>query len=376
MNSTNIYKTISAILILLIIPQISNAQITMGSNTAPLSFVTLQIDGVDGGMRFPHITTATDKTNLTNTLTAAGDIAGGIIIFDTQSGKNILEYWDAKQKVWIAMDQSLADGGLAGHNGISGSNTLDLGGQLSQQTTIDLKGKELLFKTTTSQGKLTFSQNVLVAKDNKIGIGTDNPSVAKVNIEVADKSNTEKRFRYEDPSAGIGKVLTSDINGNAKWTDLKHRVEIVEGTMLAKSLGSNAEGTPKFVSNSIGLTRGKWLVIARVTTINSTSNQYVWFRLRGYAQATFPGESSSLPAGVKEYQWLGARAEGTSGAAYSKKATPQIFHIIDVKDSDMTNPNDPNAKYYIRLYMSTSTGNISTTLNTDGKAYFYAIKLS
>lgn len=355
------YKFIFLLLVSVLLCKQANAQVTVGSDVPALSFITLQIDGVSGGMRFPLIDNATDKTVLTNAVIAAGEKGGGLIIFNAESGQNWLEYWDAVNQEWIKMNESVF--GATGRNGISGINALSLGGDLIRETSVDLNTRDLLFRTTSAAGQLAIQDDALVVKNNMVGVGTTAPANAKLFIAVDDSLNTTstKRFRYDDGSGSIAKykVLTSDEQGYASWTNLKNPVEIKSGTFLNATQLPNNSNTLTAISNSMTLTRGRWLIIARITTTGSTitTGQYLWLRLFGN------NTNSAVPtASSASYQWTGARPQTYS----SGWATPQTYEIIDVTTNT----------YYVRLYMSTSSGTPTTQPTYHGGAYFYAIKLS
>jgi len=361
MTIRKIYKFTFILLVSILVCKQANAQVTVGSETPALSFITLQIEGVSGGMRFPLIDNATDKTALTNAVIAAGDKGGGLIIFNAESGQNWLEYWDAANQEWIKMNESVF--GAIGANGVSGINTLSLGGTLSHDTSINMNTRDLLFKTTSATGQLVVQDDALVVKNNMVGVGTTAPANAKLFVAVDDSLNTAStnRLRYNDGSSSIAKykVLTSDIDGYASWTNLKNPVEILSGTFLGSVPLPNNSSTLTAISNSLQLSRGRWLIIARITTTGSTttSGQYLWLRLFGN------GTNSAVPtASSNSYQWTGARPQTYN----SGWATPQTYEIVDVTSN----------VYYIRLYMSTSSGTPYTQPGYHGGAYFYAIKLS
>ena len=108
---------------------------------------------------------------------------------------------------------------------------------------------------------------MITAQNNRVGINTDKPQ---------GKLHVNGTFRYEHPSAGVNKVLTSDAEGNATWENIVERKDVVakytgggEGDSTFRSGLSTGQSAPRATGATITLPPGDWLVF---------TSQYAFFK--------------------------------------------------------------------------------------------------
>lgn len=110
-------------------------------------------------------------------------------------------------------------------------------------------------------GNALFGKNIHELSSSKIGIGTTNPTASL---------HVEGTFRYQDGAPGHGKVLTSDVHGNASWvgnnyvtlTRTRDSLNIPSGTNLRVDLNQ---------FSLTGTFRGLSLDLANSRLVNSTN---------------------------------------------------------------------------------------------------------
>lgn len=153
---------------------------------------------------------------------------------------------------------------------------------------------------------------VTVLDNGNIGIGETAPTTT---LHV--KNTTSTALRIVDGTEAVGKVLTSDANGNSSWVYANLRA--ISGTLPGSpvSFTSYGSGTPPFLSlytgGTIVLPPGKWMVcfgsiasLGQNDRINTGDSQ-LW--CTGYLS-----DSSSSSAATADYisAYTGPRGSGGS----------------------------------------------------------------
>ncbi|MCT2409307.1 hypothetical protein NZD88_17295 [Chryseobacterium antibioticum] len=108
-----------------------------------------------------------------------------------------------------------------------------------------------------------YASRLIIKSSGKIGIGTENPS-ATLHIQ-----GTNPSFRLEDGTQGTDKVLTSDANGNARWTSSSATKAPIAVDLPSAGVDVTSLNTWFNTNISITLPPGKWL-LNMGTTLSTT----------------------------------------------------------------------------------------------------------
>lgn len=157
-----------------------------------------------------------------------------------------------------------------GLNTVTPSATLDI---VSSGNTSVTKALEL----NNSSG----TEMVTVLDNGNAGIGTSFPST-KLHIN----SPTSPALRIVDGTQGVGKVLSSDANGNTSWvTNLAVAPTILGTNPSVMEVFNNLSGSSKNLGMRITLPAGKWIVnvgllINGVDSSTSASSEWAVLRFQ------------------------------------------------------------------------------------------------
>lgn len=293
---------------------------------------------------------AADKVALQGKIGVNTDEAIGLTIYNTDTKK--VEFWNGTE--WMSIPSEIkpnfhAENGLTPRT--DGYKTyVGLGGELIENTTINLQGKSLnitqqpaagitpVFQVKNTNGNFTVS-------DKKVAIGVAD-ATAKLHINKT--ALLTNGLRIADGSQGTNKVLTMQADGNAKWEELPENVSTKKSGITNISLGDNIE---RKIGNSLTCEPGKWLIIGKVNTANSSAgNLYTWAKIKDNA---VPVNNVLAVAGVKTE---------VGGMRFSM---PEVVYyaVFDVTT-------------VVSLYAQ-APGSSSTLLNFGGDVgFFFAIKLA
>lgn len=352
-------------------------QVTINSGDAPESFSTVQIEGVDKGLRLPRIS-ATDMAGLEATLKLDTE-AVGLVVYNETADR--IEFWDGSAWIVLSSDVSIAA------NGINGTTApiVELGGTMTEASTlIDQKTFDLNF-THTDSSTGEFNINNSKIKDGAVDLNATNVNVnsgamavsganismntekltvvANVNSSDADVFTMDTRttitdtFRYTHSSLEEGHLLTSDASGNAKWEGLRPF-----GTIVRGELDDNVPFPLSSLSNKVIskepllLSPGKWMIFAKCTaqSSGSTTAMYHWLSLHSALTSNATDWNFELTSGINPEL-------SSASTVYS---TPNFVHFVDILDPT-----------YYRVAISTSNNNSDRTTSSYGGSYFYAIRI-
>lgn len=390
-----------------------NAQVTIGSTNQPADYSVLELDAteVKGGLLLPRLsgTQATDLRDYLQSLTPAEcEKAKGLVIYDTDADK--LKYWTGTD--WANIDQ---ENQLAGGNGLSVIDNLrgglKLGGTITDnQTVVSIgAGNSLSFSGNDANSKfrVTFGDDAanpsLIVRNNKIGIGTDNPQM-QLDIKAQDPTdNTEKPLRIAGSQEKPNYILASDRYGNALWQPFRPVSSVIEGevsdgtiagiqefgafkgsvppTTVVRDL-SNEEMNLTPSTGTLKLGRGKWLIVAKYTsyavvyTGQSTTNassicyngctekyyHYIKLKKRRSANSSIWDEITvmgSLPEQKADTYTL--PGGGTQSRYYT---SPQLFYYYE---------NDTDIEHELAIFGSTSRQAFLSNLY--GGSFFQALRI-
>ncbi|MEK9161190.1 MAG: hypothetical protein AAB822_00325 [Patescibacteria group bacterium] len=165
-------------------------------------------------------------------------IVDGNIGIGTEAPKNRLHI---KGSNWPALfvDSSDAKGGFIGYGnntktgwatGMEGDGTWRVESYVGNG---DWRGE-------WSNGWVTGINVITAQKDGKVGLGTVAPQ-ATLHIATPNGENDPWAFRM-DQGAGVGKVLTSDASGNARWAPMANSV-LPQGTLCGSAFYEIAENS-------------------------------------------------------------------------------------------------------------------------------------
>lgn len=261
----------------------AQAQVTIGAGSTPLEGALLDlkqweeetgIRNSDKGLAIPRVL-LTEIDNLKPMLTGTEpnyDLLKtshkGLMVYNVSSTSPFVQgiyTWDGTK--WNLVNTA-ADNGLS-----MNSNTVELGGTLKQNTTVDLGAFDLNFSNSTG----------------KIGIGTTTPSTL-IDIE----SPTSGAIKITDGTEGPGKILTSNSFGVATWEEKTATAK--EGTGVNPSgFTLNFTGTSdfKYTRYWVSVPPGRSIVSAGFVLYDANKNGYVTFAL-STSSSTYMGLSNEI----------------------------------------------------------------------------------
>ncbi|MTK54135.1 hypothetical protein [Paludibacter sp.] len=208
-----------------------------------------------------------------------------------------------------------------------------------------------LIFSTTPDGSATIAERVRISNAGNVGIGTTSPSTL-LHIN----SSSSPAFRLVDGTQGTGKILTSDVNGNASWSGISSigSISLSAGTASTApawsvspvSLGGSTQlNIP--LANTIGVTAGlisntDWNTFnSKEPAITAGTTAQYW---RG--DKTWQTLNTSVVPEVTNLYYTDARARsaisltttGTSGAA-TYNSTTGVLNIPNYADGGITSLN-------------------------------------
>ena len=199
-------RNLSIILAFLMFSLTTFSQVTIGASNKPESFSILQLEGGNGGVRFPQLTTIERDA-----LSTEGNVkAAGLVIYNID--KKVLEFWDGTK--WTTFTSSTTDiPNIVGQNGIgttvdtiTNQVNVSLGGQFTSTRTLDLNGSNL--ELTTNEGQLKINGNY-----------ADNLPALNVEGKV--------RITKPEPLPVGGSTLVIDDDGNIGIESIKNKISLV-----------------------------------------------------------------------------------------------------------------------------------------------------
>jgi hypothetical protein len=137
---------------------------------------------------------------------------------------------------------------------------------------IDASGNALLNQQENLPMLLSTNntERMRISNAGNVGIGTNAPTT-KLHIQ---SSGSGTGLRLVDGSQGADKVLTSDANGNASWTN---NVAITAARTATLSTASVNIGENTCTNSAITLPPGKWSVQVTMMALTSSPGDY-WIR--------------------------------------------------------------------------------------------------
>lgn len=374
-------KYILFIISILFIIDTLQAQVTVGSEQAPASFSVLQLDGVLGGLRLPHVKEADrDAINVTSSL------AKGLMIYNTDT--DWVDYWDGTK--WSPISEALiVQNGLRFDNG-----KIKLGGSLINDISINLNGKVLNFLANTSTFRV--NNDVFQIKGNNITLMPTKFSVNTSVFSVAGNSsitmlpyNTgagrltmttgtqkltvdnknvklEGKLTYVDGKQSNGHVLVASATGDGYWAKLRPNTTMLTGTINSSPItitGVTMPSDPTIVnitSSTLDLTPGKWIIFVNYATTSSASSdnnrRYVWTYL--YSRPTAGGSETLVTQ-------IGAP---TSIYETNRPALCKLIYLVEITE---------NTSYIVKCGTrnTSTTASSSTAISTYGSPTFYATSI-
>jgi len=331
------------------------SQITVGAATAPKDFSILQLEQVEKerGIRLPRLN-QTQCDNLKNAVNGQTP-AAGLVVYNTST--NNIQYWNGSSD-WIVLDYKKIE--IVGENGVKeisrSSGGLQLGGDLNNSTTINLGTHSLYFPITANKQFVVSSANdFVVTSTGNIGIGKSTPDPT-VKMDV-NKGSETYGLRISNSGEAPDYLLTSDDNGNGTWQPLKPLSSIVSGNIYPDRSFDKTSGSDITISDDLTLSRGKWLIMGKITATRSgVNNMYTYITLR------YRDGGSSHTATI-----VGSLPEQTLYSGSYCYATPQFFYYVEL--------DDPRTFYVTAGSSSSDHSFINKTSSDYGGSYFYALRI-
>lgn len=147
---------------------------------------------------------------------------------------------------------------------------------ITPSAAVDIVSKGNTSSTKSLEVNNNNSRELFTILDNgNVGINNSTPSTI---LHI--KSNSSPILRMEDGTQGDGKILTSDVNGNASWQTLA--VKSIAGNLPASptSFTTYGPGSPpnisQYTGGTITLPPGKWLIsIGSTASIHPNSSNII-----------------------------------------------------------------------------------------------------
>lgn len=381
-------------------PDLIKAQVRIGADKPPEDFAILQIDGVAQGLRLPRLS-EDGKISLVLDANAAG-----LMIYNAAT--NNIEYYDGT--TWRAIGKEMSFG-----NGLTldgGTNTVSLGGSLTENTEIDMKTFQLSLPLnggsfSVNTNDLHVNNDTIIADVNSFSIIPSSNEIFKVNKNGAGNKvtiSTDKlqinttalqafndtvsitgTLAYKDGSQAAGHVLTSsDTSGNAYWAPISAStssspftvISTLEGTSETNP-GTNSSrylSTSAFtaVTNTKTLTPGKWFITGTLYTYtyniatNSNANYSTMIRIYD----TVNSETLFLTGEQPE-----AKAASTSnnGGAYAAIPLKQILIVPEGQTLTIRIDVQPQTS---NTFLTKDVAWLHGTLNSTQGSMFQAVRVN
>jgi len=344
-----------------------DAQVTIGSGNEPNDYAVLQIDGTNGGIRLPKLD-AQGRSDIELEFDAN---SSGLVIYYIP--ENAFQFWDGGR--WVSMKslRQLDDS----RNAITGRESFMLGSNLIKDTEITQGDKHVYFDV--SSGRFSIGDNIFVANNDGIGIGK---SPANTLFDVQAPAINNLRIRTEGETLAPDYVLASDGAGNAKWENLEpDPFSIIRPLLEVNIASSSTYENPVAISNTLNLTHGVWLIVARyVAQSSNSSTNYSQYGYHSWIRLRKDGSNSNIAAIGTLPQYDGVKTSTGTGTLLS---TPQLAYILEVplvrqNPADETSPEiGENYTLYGDLrHAGGITFRITNKSTTYGDSYLYAIRLS
>lgn len=356
------------------------AQITVGSEDKPASFSVLQLDGVLGGLRLPHV-----SENNRDAINVSSPLAKGLMIYNTDT--DWVDYWDGTK--WSPVSEALiVRNGLRFDNG-----KVKLGGSLIKNTSINLNGKGLNFVAATSTFHVNtdvfqIKGNNITLQPSKFSVNTDVFSVTGNSIAMLPyntgagklmmNTSTEKltvdnknvtldgKLTYLDGKQSNGHVLVASATGDGYWAKLRPNTTVAAGTITSSSTAITGSSTPSdptivnITSSTLNLTPGKWMIFVNYATTSSSTatnnRRYVWTYL--YSKPTAGGAETLVTQ-------IGSP---TSINETNIPALCKLIYLVEITE---------NTSYTVKCGTRNrnTTASSSSAISTYGSPTFYAMSI-
>jgi len=375
----------------------SYSQITIGSDIEPASFSLVQVEGSDGGVHLPRMTSS-EMTTLGASMIGNSE-SQALVVYNTSD--NRMEFWDGS--AWVPLTAT----STSGSNAITSVVTpqgLKLGGDLTKTTEIDMKDFNFSFKYNTGTSEQLSIGSVKVKNDEvdltipAAGTFTVNTNALNVNsstrnigmaaekitlnqdlltIEDASVAGTGVKgtLNYPHSSKGSGYLLVSDdANGNASWGAVRPMGTIETGTLSDNTFfwqNNDQNITTKYLK----LSPGQWMIFAKYTgrMVSAAALMYQWLQL----EKTTTNPSSGTPS------WTSLGRGGANPELITTGSTSTFLYCTP-SYSRMVNITETT---YYRVVAMTSNPRNTTSTNTTtmqrntrtvpdfGGSYFYAVRI-
>lgn len=365
----NKFKIIIAAVCTLFVTQ-AYGQITVGADSDPAPYSIIEVVGDEGGVRLPRMT-ATEIKDLESTLTSHSE-SEGLLVYNTTNSR--IEFWNGSS--WVALSSSYdAENGITLQK--SPDYVLELGGNLTKETTIDQNGNQLNFALP---GNSEFKAGLISAKNNEVNFNLPSTTGSfKVNEDAlsiqaatnsidikAEKVNIDNNlfaleastatpgvsvngtFQYKDGKEEAGYLLVSDATGNASWEGVRPFGTLMKGH-LSNDLEFKTSADYDVTTSPLKLSPGQWMIMAKATieTTGSSGAMYYWMQLTDNDNTMYT-KTGINPEMV------------SSGTVY---ATPSLVHYVNITTEKT---------FYISIGSSNKKGSMTSKF---GGSYFYAIRL-
>lgn len=382
-------KYILSILFTFLCVNKSYSQVTIGSDIEPASFSLVQVEGSDGGVHLPRMTSG-EMTTLGASMIGNSE-SQALVVYNTSD--NRMEFWDGS--VWVPLTAT----SISGSNGVTSVATpqgLKLGGDLTKSTEIDMKDFNFSFKyntNTTEQlsigngsvkvkndevdltipaaGAFTVNTNALNVNSStrNIGMAAEKVTINQDLLTIEDASlpgvGVKGTLNYPHSSKGSGYLLVSDdANGNASWGAVRPMGTIETGTL--NNSGTFSNGSDRDLAAPSGylkLSPGQWMIFAKYTgrMTGFTSLMYMWLQLE---------YTTTNPTGGGTINWTslgrgGANPELITSGTYIY-CTPSYSRMVNITETTY---------YRVKAMTSNLAARNPTTVPDFGGSYFYAVRI-
>jgi len=227
-------KALRVVMILVVLMMLMplQAQVRIGQEKEPTMGAVLDLSsdnntaGYIGGLKLPHVVITSLTVIPTGDATGFKEVPAdkttlaGTLVYNKTASTGIpvgIYFWDGAK--WIKTKYEVKNGLSAD---AADPNIFKLGGALTEPTTISgltATNKMAFTGTGVDAFKVDGTTLSVDATNHRVGIGTAAPT-APLHIQTAGISGAPiTGFRLQDGSQNGNRILTSDSNGNATWSE-------------------------------------------------------------------------------------------------------------------------------------------------------------